>query len=326
MTWIVTGGAGYIGSEIAYQLLAAGKEVLVVDDLSTGAASAVPSGAKFLEIDLRDPKLRASMPSGEKFDGVIHAAGIKYAGESVKYPAEHYSRNAVATLDLLNLCRDLGVPKLVFSSSASVYGTPEASPVTEEAPLRPESPYGRSKVAAEWMVRDFAAAHGIHHTCLRFFNVVGIGGSGVADTSPFNLFPNLVRAVQAHTDFELYGTDLETPDGTCIRDYIHVSDIASGHLAAITAWERGQSLAPVYNLGLGQGISVREILNEFERVAGSVLAVRERPQRPGDPLTVWASNELAIRDLAWIPTAPLHEMVTSCLRPSADPPTTCTSL
>lgn len=314
VTWIVTGGAGYIGSEIAFQLLAAGKEVLVIDDLSTGVATAVPSGAKFLEIDLRDPKLLPSLSQDEKFDGVVHASGIKYAGESVNHPEEHYSRNVVATLALLNVCRDLDIPHFVFSSSASVYGTPEVSPVTEEAPLHPESPYGRSKVAAEWMIRDFATAHDISYTCLRFFNVVGVGGAGVADASSFNLFPNLVRALQDHTDFELYGTDLVTPDGTCIRDYIHVSDIASGNLAAITAWERGQSLAPAYNLGLGQGISVKAILNEFERVVGSAIAVRERPQRRGDPLAVWAANESAIKDLDWIPSGTLEEMVTSCLQ------------
>ncbi len=313
VTWIVTGGAGYIGSEIAYQLLATGKEVLVLDDLSTGSTSAVPSGAEFLEIDLRDPRLLANLPQSRRFDGMVHAAGIKYAGESVKHPEEHYSRNVVSTLVVLGLCRDLGIPRFVFSSSSSVYGTPEASPVTEEAALNPESPYGRSKVAAEWMIRDFAAAHDISYTCLRFFNVVGVGTAGVADTSPFNLFPNLVRALQDRTEFELFGTNLDTPDGTCIRDYIYVSDIAGGHLAAIAAWEHGQSLEHAYNLGLGQGISVKEILNEFERVSGSAVAVRERPQRQGDPLAVWASNELAFRDLAWIPTTPLQEMVTSCL-------------
>jgi UDP-glucose 4-epimerase len=313
VTWIVTGGAGYIGSEISYQLLAAGRDVLVIDDLSTGAASAVPLGAKFLEMDLRDAKLIVSLSRGEKFDGVIHAAGIKYAGESVKHPEEHYSRNVTTTLALLNVCRELGIPRFIFSSSASVYGTPVISPVTEEASLRPESPYGRSKMIAEWMIRDFATAHAISYTCFRFFNVVGVGGAGVADSSPFNLFPNLLRSLRQGTEFELFGTDLDTPDGTCIRDYIHVSDIASGHLAAITAWERGQSLSHAYNLGLGRGISVKEILNEFEKIVGFALNVRRRPQRQGDPLAVWASHELAIKDLAWVPTGTLPEMVASCL-------------
>jgi UDP-glucose 4-epimerase len=314
VTWIVTGGAGYIGSEIAYQLLAAGKNVFVIDDLSTGAASAVPPGAKFLEIDLRDPNLFASLPQDEKFEGVIHAAGIKYAGESVKHPEEHYSRNVAATLAILSVCRDLSIPRFIFSSSASVYGNPEVSPVTEDAPLQPESPYGRSKLAAEWLVRDFATAHGMSYTCLRFFNVVGVGAAGVADTSPFNLFPNLLRALRNGTEFELFGTDLDTPDGTCIRDYIHVSDIAFGHLAVITSLERGQFLAHAYNLGMGQGISVGEIINEFENALNQVPAIQERPQRPGDTLALWALNELAMKDLDWLPTVTLPEIVESCLQ------------
>jgi len=314
VTWIVTGGAGYVGSEIAHRLLAAGKEVLVLDDLSTGAASAVPSGAEFLEIDLRDPGLLTRVPKDRGFDGVIHAAGIKYAGESVNHPEEHYSRNVVATLAVLGLCRDLGIPRFIFSSSASVYGTPETSPVTEEAVLRPDSPYGRSKVAAEWLIRDFATAHDINYTCLRFFNVVGVGVSGVADSSPFNLFPNLVRALQNQTDFEIFGTDLATPDGTCIRDYIHVADVADGHLTVIAAWDRAQSLAHAYNLGVGQGISVKEVVAEFEKAAGSTLKVRALPRRQGDPLAVWASNELAVRELSWLSAASLQEMVISCVQ------------
>lgn len=313
MTWIVTGGAGYIGSEITYQLLATGRDVLVIDDLSTGAATAVPPGAKFLEMDLRDTRLLASLSSGEKFEGVVHAAGIKYAGESVKHPEEHYSRNVTATLALLNICRDLGISRFIFSSSCSVYGTPEVSPVTEEVSLHPVSPYGRSKMFAERMICDFATAFGIEYTCFRFFNVVGVGGAGVADNSPFNLFPNLLKALRLGTEFDLFGTELATPEGTCIRDYIHVSDIASGHLAAITAWERGQSLTHAYNLGLGQGISVKEVLNEFEKIVGFALAVRTRPHRQGDPLAIWAANELAIKHLSWVPIATLRRMVTSCL-------------
>lgn len=310
----MTGGAGYIGSEIAYQLLAAGKEVLVIDDLSTGVARAVPLGAKFLEIDLRDPTLVASLPQDEKFDGVIHAAGIKYAGESVIHPADHYSRNVVATLALLDVCRDMNIPRFIFSSSSSVYGTPEVPPVTEEAPLRPESPYGRSKLIAEWMIRDYATAYGISYTCLRYFNVAGIGAAGVPDTSPFNLFPNMVRAILDRTPFELYGVGLATPDGTCIRDYIHVSDVADGHLAVIRAWEHGRSLAHAYNLGLGEGISVKEILDELKKAVGFAIEVRERPWRKGDPLVVWASNELAMKDLKWIPIGTLEDMVASCIQ------------
>jgi UDP-glucose 4-epimerase len=230
-----------------------------------------------------------------------------------------YSRNVTATLALLNVCRDLNIPRFIFSSSSSVYGTPEVLPVSEDAPLQPESPYGRSKLTAEWMVRDFAIAHDIRYTCLRFFNVVGIGRSGVEDTSPFNLFPNLVKALQEGSEFEIFGTDLASPDGTCIRDYIHVSDIASGHLTAITAWERGQTLAHPYNLGLGQGISVREVLDEFEKATGLAIAVKAQPKRRGDPLTIWASNTLAVKDLGWMPSATLQEMVSSCVQVFVNP-------
>lgn len=313
MTWIVTGGAGYIGSEISHQLLAAGKNVLVIDDLSTGVSSAVPFGAKFLKLDLRDVRLMASLPRDEIFEGVIHAAGIKYAGESVKHPEEFYARNVSATLGLLDVCRELGIPRFIFSSSASVYGTPSVSPVTEEASLRPESPYGRSKLIGEWMIRDFAYAHAISYTCFRFFNVVGVGGARVIDVSPFNLFPNILRSLRQGTKFELFGTELDTPDGTCIRDYVHVSDVAGGHLAAISAWERGHALSHAYNLGLGRGISVKAILNEFEQRVGFALNVQKRPQRQGDPLSVWASNDLAIQELDWLPTETLSGMVASCL-------------
>lgn len=309
----MTGGAGYVGSEIAYELLAAGKNVLVLDDLSTGAMGAVPLGADFLKVDIRDPKLHARLPHDKKFNGVIHAAGIKYASQSVKHPEEYYARNVGATLALLNACRVLRIPRIIFSSSSSVYGAPEVLPVSEDAPLQPKSPYGRSKLAAEWIVRDFATAHKIDYTCLRFFNVVGVGGSGVADKSPFNLFPNLSRALQDGSKFELFGTDLGTPDGTCIRDYIHVFDIAGGHLSAIAAWERGQSLAHAYNLGLGQGISVGEIVKEFEKISGVTIEVRELPQRPGDPVAVWASNDLAAKELDWVATKTLEEMVFTCL-------------
>lgn len=245
----------------------------------------MPPGAKFLEIDLRDPNL----PQDEKFDGVIHAAGIKYAGKSVKHLAPRLFLQCIGTWD---------------SRSVASY---RGGATTPRVALWPQ------QIAAEWVINDFAIDHDISYTCLRFFNVVDVGGEGVAGTSPFNLLPNLVRAFQDRTEFELYGADLATPDGTCIRDYILVYDIASGHLAAIAAWERGESLTHAYNLGLSQGISVKAILDEFEKVSGFAIDVRERPQRRGDALAVWASNELVVKALAWVPTDTLEEMATSCL-------------
>ncbi len=257
MAWLVTGGAGYIGSHVVRAFREEGIDVVVVDDLSSGHAEFVPVDVPFYRGTLLDGELLETVFREHTISGVVHVAGFKYAGVSVQRPLHTYEQNVTATAVLLAAMQEAGVDAIVFSSSAAVYGTPDTDLVTEETPKSPESPYGESKLIGEWLLRDQGVAAGLRHTSLRYFNVVGSGSDELYDTSPHNLFPLVFDALVDGRTPRINGNDYPTPDGTCVRDYIHVADLAVSHVAAA---QRARCAAcrskPVYNLGSGDGVSV----------------------------------------------------------------------
>lgn len=311
MSWLVTGGAGYIGSHVALALLNAGMPVVVFDNLSTGREEFVPHGARFERGDLLDHAGLAEVMTRHAVSGVIHVAGFKYAGVSVQRPLHTYEQNVTGTLGLLTAMRATGVQRMVFSSSAAVYGTPDVELVTEATAPRPESPYGESKLIGEWLLADQERAAGLRHTSLRYFNVVGSGAQGVFDVSPHNLFPLVFEALLAGESPRIHGDDYPTPDGTCVRDYVHVTDVASAHVAAARRLEAGASLEPAYNLGSGTGVSVAELMRTVAEVTGIRFTPEVGPRREGDPARIVASGALAARDLDWAMRFSLVEMVES---------------
>ncbi len=311
MTWMVTGGAGYIGAHVVRALQEAGLEPVVVDDLSSGHRGFVPAGVPFVEGSVLDGGLLSDAVDRHGVEGVIHVAGFKYAGVSVQRPLHTYEQNVTATAVLLAVMADRGVDKIVFSSSAAVYGTPDTDLVTEETPKYPESPYGESKLIGEWLLADQGRAAGLRHTSLRYFNVVGSGHSDVFDTSPHNLFPLVFDALLDGRTPRVNGTDYPTPDGTCVRDYIHVADLAVSHVAAARRLAADEAIEPVYNLGSGDGVSVGEIMSTVARVTGIDFTPEQGPRRPGDPARIVASGDLAARDLDWAMRHSLEDMVRS---------------
>lgn len=306
MTWLVTGGAGYIGAHVVRAFRNDGIDVVVIDDLSSGKAEFVPDGAPFVQANLLDGT--AVRQALEGVEGVVHLAGFKYAGVSVQRPLHTYTQNVTAMVSLLEAMADKEIRNLVFSSSAGVYGTPKNEVVTEDTAPDPQSPYGESKLIGEWLLRDQAAATELHHTSLRYFNVVGSGDPTVYDASPYNLFPIVCDLLTQGKVPQIYGTDHPTPDGTSVKDYVHVADLARAHVAAARALEAGKTLEPVYNLGSGTGTSVREIMDAARRVTGIDFTPTEGPRRPGDPSRVVANGDLAARDLAWQNTYTVDDM------------------
>jgi UDP-glucose 4-epimerase len=306
MTWLVTGGAGYIGAHVVRAFLADGIDVVVIDDLSSGKAEFVPDGVRFVRSNLLDGTAVRDALDGVR--GVVHLAGFKYAGVSVDRPLHTYTQNVTAMVSLLEAMADKDIRNLVFSSSAGVYGTPAEEVVTEQTPLDPQSPYGESKLIGEWLLRDQARAVELNHTSLRYFNVVGSGDPSVYDASPYNLFPIVCDLLTRGKVPQIYGTDHPTPDGTSVKDYVHVADLARAHVTAARALEAGKTLERVYNLGSGTGTSVREIMDAARRVTGIDFTPGESPRRPGDPSRVVATGELAARDLAWKNTHTVDEM------------------
>ncbi|MET0725359.1 MAG: UDP-glucose 4-epimerase GalE [Leifsonia sp.] len=311
MAWLVTGGAGYIGAHIVRAFLAAGTDVVVVDDLSSGHREFVPESVPFHEGTILDRELLDRVFAEHDIDGVVHVAGFKYAGVSVQRPLHTYEQNVTATATLLAAMADAGVGRIVFSSSAAVYGTPQTDLVTEETPQKPESPYGESKLIGEWLLRDQGIAAGLAHTSLRYFNVVGSGSADLYDSSPHNLFPLVFEALLAGRTPRVNGADYPTPDGTCVRDYIHVADLADAHVVAASRLAAGSGIEPVYNLGSGDGVSVGEIMTTIARVTGIDFEPEVGPRRPGDPARIVASGELAARDLDWRMRHTLEQMVQS---------------
>lgn len=309
MTWMVTGGAGYIGSHVVRAFQQAGIPPVVLDDLSSGHRGFVPDDVAFVEGSILDTGLVARALAEHQVEGVVHLAGFKYAGVSVQRPLHTYEQNVTGTAHLLDAMAQQGVGAIVFSSSAAVYGTPDVDLVTEDTATTPESPYGESKLIGEWLLRDQGRATDLRHTSLRYFNVVGSGTPDLYDTSPHNLFPLVLDALTAGRTPRINGTDYPTPDGTCVRDYLHVADLADAHVAAARALADGRPLERVYNLGSGDGVSVREIMTAMADVTGIPFEPEVAPRRPGDPARIVASGELAARDLGWRMTHTLRDMV-----------------
>ena len=311
MTWLVTGGAGYIGAHVVRALREAGLAPVVLDDLSSGHAAFVPEGVPFVRASLLDAAAVDAALTDHGVTGVIHVAGFKYAGVSVQRPLHTYEQNVTGMITLLEAMQRAGVQQCVFSSSAAVYGAVDVDLVTEGTPKNPTSPYGESKLIGEWLLRDQEVAAGLRHTSLRYFNVVGSGDPAVRDTSPHNLFPLVFDALAEGRQPRINGTDYPTPDGTCVRDYIHVADLALAHVAAARRLEAGEPLEPAYNLGSGDGVSVRQIMDAVASVTGIAVEPELAERRPGDPPRIVASGELASRDLGWAMRHTLAEMVAS---------------
>jgi UDP-glucose 4-epimerase len=311
MSWLVTGGAGYIGSHVVRALQAAERPVVVLDDLSSGFEQFVPDDVPFARGSLLDRALVERTVRDHEVTGAIHIAGFKYAGVSVERPLHTYEQNVSAMVTLLRVMAEAGADKVVFSSSAATFGTPDVDLVTEETPTRPESPYGETKLIGEWLLRDLGRASGTRHTSLRYFNVVGSGSADLFDASPHNLFPLVFDMLLRGDTPRINGDDYPTADGTCVRDYIHVSDLALAHVAAATRLETGEPVEPVYNLGSGDGTSVREIMDAIRVATGVDFEPTVAPRRPGDPARIVASGDLAARDLDWRMRHSLEEMVSS---------------
>jgi UDP-glucose 4-epimerase len=311
MSWLVTGGAGYIGSHVVRAFEEADLEAVVVDDLSSGHRSFVGPHTPFVEGSILDTDLLVRTCKEHHVEGVVHLAGFKYAGVSVQRPLHTWTQNVTGTVSLLEAMAQAGVESMVFSSSAATYGTPDVDVVTEQTPCAPESPYGESKLVGEWVIRDQGVATGLRHTSLRYFNVVGSGHDDLYDTSPHNLFPLVFEALIDGRTPRINGEDYDTPDGTCVRDYVHVSDLADAHLVAARRLSDGVGLEPVYNLGSGSGSSVRQIMDTVREVTGIDFTPEIGARRPGDPARIVASGELAARDLGWTMRHDLRAMVAS---------------
>ena len=310
MKLLVTGGAGYIGSVVAHQLLQGGHETVVLDNLSKGHERALPEGARFVEGDLLDAEgTRDALAEG--FDGVLHFAALSLVGESVEQPERYYRNNVCGTLNLLEAMGEADVRRLVFSSTAAVYGEPEEVPIPETSPTLPTNPYGSSKLAVDQMIRAVAEARGLAATSLRYFNVAGASWRFGEDHHPeTHLIPLVLRAASGAQDsVKIFGTDYPTRDGTPVRDYIHVEDLGRAHLLALEAAEPGEHR--VYNLGNGAGFSVREVIEAVRRVTGRPIEAIESPRRPGDPAVLVASSEKIRRELGWKPEKPELEAMIS---------------
>jgi UDP-glucose 4-epimerase len=308
MRLLVTGGAGYVGSIVAQHLVARGDTVTVFDSLARGHRAAVPEGAELVVGDLLDPgAIRAAL--GDGCDGVLHFAALALVAESVEHPERYYRGNVVATLNLLDAMRDAGVPRLVFSSTAATYGEPESDPITEDEPTAPVNAYGNSKLAVDRMIADECRAHGLAAASLRYFNVAGASGPLGEDHHPeTHLIPLILQAAAGKRDHvSILGTDYPTDDGTAVRDYIHVDDLARAHVLALEKSEAGRH--EIYNLGTSHGYSVRQVIDAVRRVTGREFEVREEARRAGDPPRLVAANARAREALGWAPEKSLDEIV-----------------
>lgn len=304
MKVLVTGGAGYIGSVVTEELVAAGHEPVVYDSLYKGHAAAVVAGAEFVHADLADGvTLRKTLTEG-RVEAVVHMAADSLVGESCEKPEKYYRNNVINGVGLLNAMCDSGVNRLVFSSTAATYGEPEEQPITETAPNNPTNPYGESKLALEHAMRWYASAYGLRCTSLRYFNAAGASEAcGEDHITETHLIPIALQTAAGSRDYvEVYGDDYPTPDGTCVRDYIHVIDLARAHLLALGALAEAEAGSRVYNLGCGgSGYSVNQVLNVAREVTGKHIPVRVGPRRAGDPAVLIASSEKIKRELGWTP-------------------------
>ncbi|MCO5082756.1 MAG: UDP-glucose 4-epimerase GalE [Rhizobiaceae bacterium] len=304
MAVLVTGGAGYIGSHMVWELLDAGEEVVVLDRLSTGFDWAVAPEAKLYRGDVGDAELVSGILRDHAVDAIIHFAGSVVVPDSVSDPLGYYENNTGRTRTLLETAVRAGVPHFIFSSTAAVYGSVGMEPVREDARLAPESPYGRSKLMSEWMLADAARAHQLRYTALRYFNVAGADPRGRTGQSTAGATHLIKVACETATgkraSMEVFGTDYPTPDGTCVRDYIHVSDLVAAHRLALARLRAGGN-SLVANCGYSHGYSVLEVIDAVRRVSGCDLTVNTGPRRIGDAASVIADSALARRELAWVP-------------------------
>lgn len=303
MSILITGGAGYIGSHCAAILRSRGYDPVVVDNLSTGHAWAV-GDSRFYQGDLRDEAFLRSVFQKEKIEAVVHFAAFSLVGESVTAPAKYFENNVGANLSLVKVMREFACKYLIFSSTAATYGVPQEIPIRETTPQQPINPYGESKLCVERMLYWYAQAYDIRYCALRYFNVAGAlpdGSIGEAHEPETHLIPNILRsALGEGRTFELYGTDYDTPDGTCVRDYVHVCDLIDGHLLALDYLKAGGE-SGAFNLGIGRGFSNLEIFRAAEEVTGRKIDLRECPRRTGDPDTLVACGDKARAVLGWKP-------------------------
>jgi UDP-glucose 4-epimerase len=306
MRILVTGGAGYVGSVSVERLVAAGHAVVVLDDLSTGHREAVPADARLVVGSYTDEAATKFLLASERIEAILHCAARSLVGESIADPARYYRANVAGGIALLEAARSAGVRRFVFSSSAAVYGTPDVSPIPEDAPLRPINPYGESKRTFETALAWYGSAYGLRSVSLRYFNVAGASTlNGEVHAPETHLIPNILAAAEAGPDapeMTIFGDDYPTPDGTCVRDYIHVEDLAAAHLAALEATAPHDARtdgALVCNLGTATGFSVRDVLRVAETVIGRSIPHHVGPRRPGDPAILVASNERASNVLGW---------------------------
>ncbi|MER5869311.1 UDP-glucose 4-epimerase GalE [Streptomyces sp. NPDC002044] len=315
MTFLITGGAGYIGAHVVRAMLLAGEEVVVLDDLSTGDADRVPEGVPLVIGSVLDRSVLDKTIADHRITGVVHLAGKKQVGESVEKPMHYYHENVGGLTVLLQAVAAAGIRNVLFSSSASVYGMPDVELVTEDTPCAPLSPYGETKLAGEWLVRAAGKAHGISTACLRYFNVAGAATPELADTGVFNLVPMVFERYDAGQGAKIFGDDYATPDGTCVRDYIHVADLADAHVVAarkLAEWAAaGDYKDLTVNIGRGEGVSVREMVELLNANTGHDYAPVVSPRRPGDPAKVVASAERIGSELGWKARHDVREMVTS---------------
>jgi UDP-glucose 4-epimerase len=298
---LVTGGAGYIGGTVALRLLAAGHNVLIYDNFSHGHRDLVPTGTQLIEGDLADRERLTRIFRDEQIDGVMHFAALIEAGESMKQPEIFFRNNTASTLSLLEAMLASGVDRLVFSSTAAVYGEPTSTPIEEDAVLAPTNAYGESKLLVERMLTWLNRIHGLRYASLRYFNVAGaVEGRGEAHEPESHLIPLILDvALGRRKSIKIFGQDYPTPDGTCIRDYVHVGDLADAHILALDALGTHSRL--IYNIGNGHGFSVREVVESVRRVTGHPIPVLEEPRRPGDPAVLVASSKRIMDELGWKP-------------------------
>ncbi|WP_030211163.1 UDP-glucose 4-epimerase GalE [Streptomyces bikiniensis] len=315
MTYLITGGAGYIGSHVVRAMTRAGERVVVLDDLSTGYETRVPEGVPLVVGSTLDREVLDRTIAEHGVTGVVHLAAKKQVGESVELPLHYYRENVIGLTVLLEAVAAAGVRNFLFSSSASVYGMPDVDLVTEETPCLPLSPYGETKLAGEWLVRATGAAHGISTACLRYFNVAGAATPELADTGVFNLVPMVFERLDAGEAPRIFGDDYDTPDGTCVRDYIHVEDLADAHLVAarkLAEWaEAGEPRDLTVNIGRGEGVSVTEMVALINEITGHTTEPLVTPRRPGDPARVVASADRIAAELGWKARHDVRDMIES---------------
>ncbi|MER6088181.1 UDP-glucose 4-epimerase GalE [Streptomyces bluensis] len=311
MTWLITGGAGYIGAHVARAMAGAGEHVVVLDDLSAGVPARLPEDIPLVRGAAQDAELLKRVLAEHSVTGVVHLAARKQVGESVAQPTRYYQENLGALATLLEAVAEAGIRRFLFSSSAAVYGNPDVELITEDTPCAPVNPYGETKLTGEWLVRAAGRAHGIATVCLRYFNVAGTAAPELADTGVFNIIPMVFDRLTRDEAPRVFGDDYPTPDGTCVRDYIHVADLAEAHLAAARRLAQGATGDLTVNIGRGEGVSVRELITLIGEVSGDRRPPLVEPRRPGDAPRAVASAELAARELGWTARRDVREMVES---------------